>query len=213
MQCHCCYRLVPSGTVIHDMFDETKKTLVSYPELIIPGSLDNEQFGNIYNPYTYERDNYQMCESALLADKLYMFVLDWNNCQYDCYTIDGRVEFRQVPDYAPYMTVEKLVLNIDDYAPCGVEVTEYSQLRFSSGSIFRIAYANGVIHTAKGRFRLSESMCNRLRKWRPDYKLYKIIRDTDEYFGYLFLDTGYGLLSVTPEGELAIREVPYGIEI
>lgn len=211
MLCHCCYRLVPRGTVIHDMFDEKKKTLVDYPQLIRPGSLDREVFGNIYTDNVEERDNYQMCESALLADPSYMFVLDWNNVQYDCYTMKGTVECRKVPEHTPYRVYENFVLNIDDYAPVGVEVTDYAQLRFSCGSIFRIAYANGVIHTALGRFKLPEDICSRLRKWRPDYKLYKTIRDVqNEYFGYLFLDTSYGLLSVDAHGNLEILEVPYG---
>ncbi len=216
MYSQCCYRLVPFGTVIHDRFDWNKKTLVGYPNLIIPGSLANEQFGNVWQEHheILEKDNYQMCEAALLADKSYMLCVDWNNVQYDCYTMSGTVECRRVPEHTPYRTYTKYALDLDRYAPVGVEVTDYSQLRFSSGTIYRIAYADGIIHTALGRFKLDKEICNRLRKWRPDYKLYKLIREpNNNMFGYLFLDTGYGLLTVDGNGNLEIQEVPYGIEI
>lgn len=213
---HCCYRLVPNGTVIHDKIDWQTRTLMDYPKLLRPGALKDEKFGNIFvlNHNREERDNYQMCESALLSDKSYMLCIDWNNVQYDCYTMKGTVECRRVPEHIPYVTYDHFALDIDDYAAVGVEVTEYAQLRFSCGSVFRIAYANGVIHTSYGRFTLSPELCDRLRKWRPDYTYYKLIRDPEnDLIGYLFLDTGYAFLSVNGDGELSIKEVPYGNKI
>ena len=214
MRVQCCYRLSPMGSVIHDLFDTSTKDLVKNKHLLVHNALRDEKFFPEEYTKCELKDDHQMVEAALLSSPDYVFCLEWSNRQYDCYTLSGRCDCKKVPEEEPYVNYSRMVLDISDYADCGVEVTEYVQLRYGIRSIFRIVCYGGYIYCAKGTFKLSDSIYSRLREFRPDYSIYKQLRDGSQYFGYLFLDTAYGLLSQDIKtGELIITEVPYGNKI
>lgn len=214
MRVECCYRLSPHGSVIHDQLDTDTRKLIRNPEILVEGCFNDEVFDAKSYSEELMRDTFAMCEAALLSDKAYVFCKDWNNKQYDCCSKTGVVDCKKVPEDDPYVRYYKYVINIDEYSECGVETTEFVQLRYSTPSIFRIVCKDGFIYTAHGKFKLPKEQYDRLRVFRPDYQIYKLIRDDFEYFGYLFFDTSYGLLKRDPTtGELIVEEVPYGCKV
>jgi hypothetical protein len=203
-----CFRLSQHGSVIHDKYDTDKYKFIHYKEIVIGENMHD----NIYYPKNYldvHTDFYAMCEAALLADPRYRLSIEWNNLQFNCYTDTGVCDCRRVPEEEPYNTFNCIAINCDGYAECGVEVTEYCQLRFTSKYPYRIVYKDGYIYSSKGKFKLPREIEAKLTGYIPNIAPYKIIRESDEYFGWLYLKDGLAFLSLFGD-KISFKEVPYG---
>ena len=208
----CCFRLGPYGSVIHTKYDSLSKKFIEYNDLFEPHCFDNMEVRDTFyeqNKYILI-DMYRMTEAALLSDPQYVVAIDHNLGEIRCALQEGLVDVKKTPEDASYVTYRQRVLNTKDFSWCGVEQTVYTQLRFQNRVPFRIACKDGYIYTSRGRFYLEYDVWHRLRNFTNDYKLFKKIRDSEDYFGYLFMDTGYALMSLDINNKLILTEVPYG---
>lgn len=206
MQVEACVRVIPNGSIIHDKYDTDNRDLV---ELYRRTNLNRSVPEYKYNPFDYEKhriDWYRGVEAALLSCVEYAIVFVGPTNHYHCYRFDGGLDVKKVPDIEPYVTSEGPGVNLTTFQACGVEVTEFSQLRYTS-NIFKIACDIEKIYTTKGVFDLPINV-DRLLQWKKDFKVYKDIRDSQAWFGYLFTDTGYLLLGIDKNGKLMTKEVP-----
>lgn len=200
-----CVRVDPNGSIIHDKYDTEGRDLV---QMYRRTNLNRVVPDYTYNPFNYEKykiDWYRGVESALLSCVEYALVFIGPTNHYHCYRFDGSLDFKKVPDIEPYATVDDSGLRFGSFQACGVEVTEYSQLRYTS-NIFKIACDIEKIYTSRGVFDLPIEI-DRIMPWKKDFSVYKDIRDSQAWFGYLFIDVGYLLLGIDKNGHLMIREV------
>lgn len=213
MKVQCCFRLSTNGSVIHDTFDSITCRMTHYNDLFIKDNLKNIK--NLERAYQdgEHHDDYAMTEAALLSDPNYVCCIESLNHQYDCFTKTGLVECKYTPEDKPYQQYENFILDIGRFYEVGVEITEYNQLRYTSTTPYRLLMDDAYLYTSIGRFEIPDEYLTRICGFRPDYKLYKSIRDGDQkgypWFGWVFLDTAYGLIA-NDRGTLKIREVPYG---
>lgn len=206
MLVEACVRVVPNGSVIHDKYDTDTRDLV---QLYRRTNLNRVVQEYRYNPFDYEKykiDWYKGVESALLSCVEYALVFIGPTNHYHCYRFDGTLDIKKVPDIEPYAQSNAPGINMALFQSCGVEVTEFCQLRYTS-NIFKIACDIEKIYTSKGVFDLPISI-DRIKGWEKDFTQYKDIRDSQAWFGYLFIDTGYLLLGIDKNGKLMTREVP-----
>lgn len=205
MLVEACLRVVPNGSILHDKYDTSSRDLVkAYRRTNINRVVPEYD----YNPFTYEKykiDWYSGVESAILSCVDYALVFIGPTNHYHCYRFDGGIDFKKVPDNEPYASSDGPGVNLNTFLSCGVEVTEFCQLRYTS-NIFKIACDIEKIYTSKGIFKLPIEI-DRIMQWRKDFSVYKDIRDSQAWFGYLFTDTGYLLLGIDKNGELMTREV------
>lgn len=206
-----CFRLTAHGSVIHDKYDTDKHEFVNYKNIVVSRNMTN----NIYYAKNYlevHSDFYAMCEAALLSDPRYRLCVEWNNLQYNCFTDTGICDCKKTPEAEPYNTYDCFAIDCDGYAECGIEVTEYVQIRYTSRYPYRIVYKDGLIYTSKGKFTLPSEIEVKLAGYTPNIAPYKIIRETNEYFGWLYLTDGLCFLKKFGD-KLITKEVPYGNKI
>lgn len=200
MLVEACIRVVRNGAILHDKYDTYKKDLVKMYRLtklnrIVP---DYE-----YNPFDYEKykiDWYRGVESALLSCNDYALVFVGPTNHYHCYRFDGGLDVKKAPDVGPYVSTDSPFISLDNFLACGVEVTEFCQLRYTS-NIFKIACDLENIYTSRGVFKLPADV-DTIHQWRKDFSIYKEIRDSDKWFGYLFMNNGYLILGLDNSGNL-----------
>lgn len=206
MLVEACVRVVPNGSILHDKYDTENMDLV---QMYRRTNLNRVVPDYNYNPFNYEKykiDWYSGVESALLSCVEYAVVFVGPTNHYHCYRFDGGLDVKKVPDIDPYVTSDGPGISLTTFQACGVEVTEFCQLRYTS-NIFKIACDVEKIYTSKGVFDLPIDV-DRLLQWRKDFSVYKDIRDSQAWFGYLFTDTGYLVLGIDRNGNLMIKEVP-----
>ena len=205
MLVEACVRVLRNGSVIHDKYDTDKRDLV---QLYRRTNLNRVVPEYQYNPFDYEKykiDWYRGTESALLSCDDYAVVFVGPTNHYHCYRFDGGIDIKKNPDVEPYASPKADGISLTNFVACGVEVTEFSQLRYTS-NIFKIACDLEKLYTSKGVFDLPMDI-DGIMEWRKDFAQYKQIRDSQAWFGYLFTTTGYLWLGIDKNGELMTREV------
>lgn len=205
MLAEACVRVIPNGSILHDRYDTDSRDLV---QMYRRTNLNRVVPEYKYNPFDYEKhkiDWFRGVESALLSCVEYALVFVGPTNHYHCYRFDGGLDVKKVPDIEPYVTSDGPGVRLTTFQACGVEVTEFNQLRYTA-NIFKIAYDIEKIYTSKGVFDLPIS-ADRIKPWTKDFSVYKDIRDSQAWFGYIFIDTGYLLLGIDAKGNLMTREV------
>lgn len=200
-----CARVVPYGSILHDKYDTEKRDLV---KMYRRTNLNRVVPEYNYNPFDYEKhkiDWYSGVESALLSCNEYAIVFVGPTNHYHCYRFDGGLDVKKVPDIEPYAMSDGPGVKLDTFVACGIEVTEFCQLRYTS-NIFKIACDIEKIYTSRGVFDCPFDV-DRLKPWRKEFGPYKDIRDSDMWFGYLFTDVGYLLLGQESDGRLTTMGV------
>ncbi len=205
MLVEACVRVVPNGSILHDKYDTESRDLV---QMYRRTCLNRVAMDYSYNLFDYEKHNidwYSGVESALLSCVDYALVFVGPTNHYHCYRFDGSLDIKKVPDIDPYATIEEPGFVLNNFLSCGVEVTEFCQLRYTS-NIFKIACDLEKIYTSKGVFDLPIDGDNILQ-WHKDFSIYKEIRDSQAWFGYLFTKSGYLVLGIDRNGNLMTKEV------
>lgn len=187
--------------------------MVTHQLVKYPGIIDTSRMFFIDSAYSTEQYKgvedaplIGSCEALLHRERNSYMCLDVLGRYYACYGYNN--------DYYLYEGLNDLpqcikhsgvgIPECDSY--CGIELTDVVQVRYVT-YIYRIIIFGDLLVTSRGFFKCT--FTDRLQPFRSDLKPYIDLRRQNKYFGYVFLDTGYGLLEELPNGELNVVEVPY----
>lgn len=151
MKVHCCYRLIPKGEVIHTMYDDDTGVVEGLPKdwLDIRDMWLPEYSRRNYYDCKYEFD--KMCETVLLSNDAYAFVIENNNVGYYILQFDGIRRFVRSSISTEDSTNACVIPGSENYASIGFRCTRQRQVRASAG-IYRLTLnlSNGLIYTNDG---------------------------------------------------------------
>lgn len=214
MLVECCYRLGPSGSVIHDKWDVLNHTVLKNPELILPSAFNTETADYTLQHYNVRKpiDHHAMVEAVLLSDPKYVFVKDFSNRYYDAATdISESTIYRKDTPEEPYTSwYTGAVMDNSENMSIGIEITIYHQLRYVQREPFQIYMTPYpyTIYTSQGNYRLPDHLVEKVIGYQADLRPYKKLRDDERAVGFIYLEDGYGILYKDTK---EIKEVPYGI--
>lgn len=151
MEVHCCYRLIPKGEVIHTMYDDDTGVVSGLPaDWLDIGNLCLPDYSRRnYNQCKYEFD--KMCETVLLSNDAYAFVIENNNIGYYVLQFDGIKRFVRSSISTEDSTTACVIPGSENYASIGFRCTKQRQVRASAG-VYRLTLSlnTGLVHTNDG---------------------------------------------------------------
>lgn len=187
MEINCCYRLIPSGEVIHSYYDTESKKIIGMPESFIDSTLLELPEYNWINYHGVKVNFDLMCEAILLSNNEFAIVVEANCLGYYVLQWDGYWRFMENPTDKKIKGHDSFIPHSAVFKPIGYRRTVPRQFR-SLQTLYRLTATKdgSQIYTQDGIL-IPEFDVNALSPLSYNYQGYKDMLSTN-YYAVVYLD-------------------------